>query len=294
MSYNGEDTSKISIPKSTISIVKTYQNVFLSKENTDMITSIVSKWNRNKLGLLKKGVPNKLGFMFTGHPGCGKSSLVYAIATETKKPIKAINTREYNNKTFLSLFANIENSVVVFDDIDICKFLHKRISGNSDDIVDYGSATSVRPIKQTKPNKSNKLIGPTLPNCKELELSSDNLEKCDEEIDKSMTMDAFLEVLDGYNYLNNCIVILTANHPELLDPAVYRPGRINHIIEFGLCNEYQFNNIFTYFTEAKYKEIDPTFIFTEDKHSTSFLINTIILPNQDDPKRILTELQLLG
>ena len=61
-----------------------------------------------------------------------------------------------------------------------------------------------------------------------------------------MTLDVFLEMLDGYNYLNNCIVILSSNHPELIDPAVVRPGRVDHVIEFALADEYQFRNIFKY------------------------------------------------
>ena len=73
---------------------------------------------------------------------------------------------------------------------------------------------------------------------------AEEMEEMSTMFNKEMTLDVFLEVLDGYNYLNNCIVILTSNHPEIIDPAVTRPGRIDHDIQFSLCNEYQFKNIF--------------------------------------------------
>lgn len=100
-------------------------------------------------------------------------------------------------------------------------------------------------------------------------------------------MDVLLEVLDGYNYLKNCIVIIISNHPELLDPAVTRPGRVDHIIKFNSCDIYQFDNIFKYFIGRNYQEINPQFKFPEYCYSTSYIINTIILPNRNDPEKIL-------
>lgn len=57
-----------------------------------------------------------------------------------------------------------------------------------------------------------------------------------EDIDKSFdkreskskcTFSALLNCLDGALYKHNCIVIITTNHPELLDPALIRNGRMD-------------------------------------------------------------------
>jgi ATP-dependent 26S proteasome regulatory subunit len=52
-------------------------------------------------------------------------------------------------------------------------------------------------------------------------------------------LQGLLNVLDGVVDTPNRIVIMTTNHPEKLDPALIRPGRINKKIYLGriCCNE---------------------------------------------------------
>jgi DNA replication protein DnaC len=256
-----EDSKNID---STVNVIKNYNNVFLSKKNYQMIVDTIIEWENNKLEQLSKGIPNKLSFFLVGTPGCGKSSLIFAIANETKKHIVSVNLQDFTNKAFISLMSTIENKVVVFDDIDTHKFTHKRIQ--------------IEVKEDTNQMEQIKLA---------LIASKDDKDGYVSKFNKVMTLDVFLEVLDGYNYLNNCIVILTSNHPELLDPAVTRPGRIDHIIEFDLCDKYQFENIFKYFVGSDYRKIDPKYKFQEKCYSTSYIINTIILPNKNNPRKIL-------
>lgn len=250
--------------KSVVNVNKNYCNVFLTKKNHKKITSIVTSWINNKSDLTNKGIPNKLGFMLTGSPGSGKTSVIYAIANETKKHIINIDLKNYLSNEFLTLMSTIQNKVVVFDDIDAHYFLHDRRKIKNNDIMDNIDNTDQSGIDYKK-----------LYHC----LS-----------DRSMTIDVILEVFDGYNYLNNCILILTSNHPELLDPAVSRPGRIDHVINFDLCDEYQFRNIFKYYVGHDYNEIDPTFVFKEHILSTSYIINTVILLYYNKPAKILSML----
>lgn len=48
-----------------------------------------------------------------------------------------------------------------------------------------------------------------------------------------VTFSTILQVLDGIQSPENVIFMLTTNHPTSLDPALYRNGRINKIIEIG-------------------------------------------------------------
>lgn len=164
----------------------------------------------------------------------------------------------------------IENAVLVFDDIDACKFVHRR-KNDTEKIENHISQIEKLQLSMLSDDDKKKFFS--------------------DKFNKNVTLDVFLEVLDGYNYLNNCIVIFTSNHPELLDPAVTRPGRMDHIIEFGLCDEYQFRNMFKYFTKKDYHKIDDEFIFRENYYTTSYIINTIILPNKNSPKKILRMLK---
>ena len=50
-------------------------------------------------------------------------------------------------------------------------------------------------------------------------LGTDNTDKLD--------LSGMLNVLDGVVDSPNRIVVMTSNHPEKLDPALIRPGRVN-------------------------------------------------------------------
>lgn len=119
---------------SFINISKSYENIFLSKENITLLKHTINEWTINKDLNMKKGIPNKIGFLFKGQPGCGKSSLIYAIANEIKKHIVSINLQKFNNQTFFTAMSQIENSVVVFDDIDAYEFTHARSKDSDKDI----------------------------------------------------------------------------------------------------------------------------------------------------------------
>merc|ERR1711918_34442 len=59
---------------------------------------------------------------------------------------------------------------------------------------------------------------------------SDYLKELD---DDKLDLAGLLNVLDGVVDSPNRIVIMTTNHPEKLDPALIRPGRINKQILMG-------------------------------------------------------------
>ena len=54
------------------------------------------------------------------------------------------------------------------------------------------------------------------------------MEETKEENDmKKINMQTILTILDGYDYLDSCIVVMTANDKEKLDEALIRSGRID-------------------------------------------------------------------
>jgi chaperone BCS1 len=60
--------------------------------------------------------------------------------------------------------------------------------------------------------------------------SSDSKNKTDPD---ALNLAGLLNVLDGVVDSPGRIVVLTTNHPEKLDPALIRPGRINFTVELG-------------------------------------------------------------
>ncbi|KAI8609762.1 hypothetical protein BC830DRAFT_1096007 [Chytriomyces sp. MP71] len=57
------------------------------------------------------------------------------------------------------------------------------------------------------------------------------------------TLSMLLNCLDGHMLNEDVIIIMTSNHPEVLDPALIRPGRIDLHLSLGYCTHYQLNRM---------------------------------------------------
>ena len=59
-----------------------------------------------------------------------------------------------------------------------------------------------------------------------------------------LNLSYLLNLLDGSLSAEECIFAITTNYKNQLDPALYRPGRIDVDIEFKLCDYHQIKIIF--------------------------------------------------
>merc|ERR1712178_292124 len=60
-----------------------------------------------------------------------------------------------------------------------------------------------------------------------------NMENDKEEDPDALSLSGLLNVLDGVVDSPGRILVMTSNHPDKLDPALIRPGRINKRIHLG-------------------------------------------------------------
>jgi ATP-dependent Zn protease len=71
----------------------------------------------------------------------------------------------------------------------------------------------------------------------------------------NITMQGLLNCMDGFNNQEGLILILTTNHPELLDSAITRSGRLDLNIELTYLDKYQATNMFkSFFTDESDNE----------------------------------------
>lgn len=60
---------------------------------------------------------------------------------------------------------------------------------------------------------------------------------------KGITFSGLLNALDGVASPDGTVVIMTTNHPEKLDPALIRPGRIDQVMDFNAATNEQLSRL---------------------------------------------------
>lgn len=75
------------------------------------------------------------------------------------------------------------------------------------------------------------------------------------EAKSAISLSSLLNLLDGVNASEGRIVFMTTNHPELLDPALIRPGRIDMQLELTNACAYQAEKLYErFFPQCKNSE----------------------------------------
>jgi Cdc6-like AAA superfamily ATPase len=183
------------------------------------------------------GIKNKLNILLYGEPGTGKSSTIEAIATYLNKPIYYVDMKEARTNNDLKLIFDHVNSVavgggiIVMEDIDaMTTCVHKRFSSGETSTACIASTanTSRTDILSNNTSDTNTTVSAIM---------------ADKETN-TLTLEFFLNILDGVLTADKSIFITTTNHIENLDPAFYRAGRFNLKIELGACNHDQMNYIY--------------------------------------------------
>lgn len=152
------------------------------------------------------GLPHHMGIMLHGEPGCGKSSLIHAVASETERSIFYLNMGSVKNDTdlttLLSGTRDWSRIILAIEDID---------------------AAGVKVKRSPEPTEEPEEV--------DLETGEPR---------SPVSLSALLNVLDGILCPDGLVVIATTNHLDKLDPALKREGRFDHTIELGKLSRWDF------------------------------------------------------
>ena len=158
-----------------------------------------------------RGIPYQMGILLSGIPGSGKTSLIRAIANHAKRHIINVNCSNIVTATQLkNLFQNEILHVYPSGEdqtghtVPIKLPIHKRLFV-LEDIDTLGSIVKQRTTEESETT--------SLPD--------------------ELTLGEILNVLDGALESTGRLVIVTSNHPDVLDAALIRPGRIDMNVKFG-------------------------------------------------------------
>ncbi|KAK9762072.1 hypothetical protein K7432_012532 [Basidiobolus ranarum] len=221
----------------TLSLTRGLNTVCLDKVNEVLLKHDLDTFLSDKDFYQRIGLPYRRGILLYGKPGTGKTSLINAISSELNRDLYFINLKEIDSDSALnSAFNSVPaNQIIVLEDCDTqSKVLHarKHISSEDEFMKRLGPG-----IRLGSGESSNKVGGV-------------------EGFFKPFSLSTFLANLDGHSLSDGNIIIMTTNHPELLDPAVIRPGRMDLKIELGYCTHYQIQNMYSSVLEDPETRLD--------------------------------------
>lgn len=192
---------------------KPINTLYLRQDDKNIFINTLDRFKNNREFYDNLGIPYKLGMLFHGVPGTGKSSAIKAAASYLGRDIYYVHLKNIKTNTQLkNVFEHINDKcnggIVILEDID--------------------AATEVV-YKRSESDIS--LDSPTMTDC------------LDESEDK-LTLSYLLNILDGTLCCDGTIFVITTNHLEKLDPALYRKGRIDVTLEFKKCDRFQISEIY--------------------------------------------------
>ncbi|KAL4885244.1 BCS1 N terminal-domain-containing protein [Aspergillus karnatakaensis] len=167
-----------------------------------------------------RGIPYRRGYLLHGPPGTGKTSLCFAAAGLLGLELYLLNlsSKSLDEDELMALFAELpRRCIVLLEDVDCAGMSQKRSAedGKKEEAV------------EVTPPQEEGASGPSV------------LEK------QGVSLSGLLNVIDGVAACEGRILVMTTNHPEKLDPALIRPGRVDLTIAFGYSSAADIRELFS-------------------------------------------------
>ena len=206
---------------------KTFDTLAMDPAKKKEIIADLDAFQNGKDYYKRVGKAWKRGYLLYGPPGTGKSTMIAAMANHLDYDIYDIELTSVRTNTDLrKLFIETTGkSIIVIEDIDCsldltCK--GKKKKNNKDDEAE-----------ESKQDGDKKDCLPEPPG---------DEEKDDDKGSSKVTLSGVLNFIDGL--WSACgeerLIVFTTNHPEKLDPALVRTGRMDKRIEMSYCDAESF------------------------------------------------------
>ncbi|PYH90465.1 hypothetical protein BO71DRAFT_402179 [Aspergillus ellipticus CBS 707.79] len=210
-------------PLSTVVLDQAQKQSFI-EDIKEYLHPRTRRWYSNR------GIPYRRGYLLHGPPGTGKTSLCFAASGLLGLPLYLLNlsSKSLDEDDLMSLFQELpRRCIVLLEDVDCAGITQKRVSKAEED--------KTNPNNTAKNNNNN---GPS---------DSKDAKSDDSSVieNKGVTLSGLLNVIDGVAASEGRILIMTTNHPEKLDAALLRPGRVDMEIAFGYAQTSDIQELFS-------------------------------------------------
>lgn len=178
------------------------ETIALDKEIREFFVEQMDNFKNGKDTYRRLGLAYKMTVILHGLTGSGKTCLIRALAAQYRMNVCILDLNEISAVNLVAALGSVPgNSLLLVEDFDSARHLHTRVEK-----------------KKVEEVKSKTV---------------DTRSVADKVIEEFTggSLSGTLNALDGISSLNNVVVFLTTNHLEKIDTAVYRPGRVDHIVE---------------------------------------------------------------
>lgn len=153
----------------------------------------------------KAGIGPPKGILLSGSPGCGKTMLAKAVATESR-----VNFISVKGPSLLSKYVGESERAV--------REVFRKGRQAAPCIIFFDEVDALLPVRGAGSSDSHVT---------------------------DRVLSQFLAELDGIEELKGVLVLAATNRPDILDPAVLRPGRFDEVVEILMPDEKDRKEIFS-------------------------------------------------
>jgi chaperone BCS1 len=173
---------------------RSLKSVIIGGGVKEKLLSVIDKFSKSEDWYIERGFPYQLGIMLKGFPGCGKTSLIRALATELQRDIYPISLPSISDNALIAAIRLApKKSLIVMEDFNVAALKAR----NAD--------LSVNSNLLPREDSSNQV--------------------------SFLSLHGFLQAMDGLDTGGGNIIFMTTNVYDELDTAVTRPGRVDYTFE---------------------------------------------------------------
>jgi chaperone BCS1 len=178
----------------------------------------------------QKGIPYSLKILLHGPPGCGKTSIIKAVANYTRRHIKEIPLQRVKSRqALMEIMHNPRIGFKVVKPRD-CIFVFEEFDKMGSVVEEVSKEEKKEsPLTQDTIKKVlNKVVQEETQTVKRDEYTKKGT--------PPLSLGDMLNVMDGLLETDGMLIFMTANNIDTLNKAIMRPGRVDMKLKFEKCS----------------------------------------------------------